>query len=344
MGRRRLRCCIVALALLLAAPAAARASVQVYGSDLSAPANTIEAHGADSAFWNVSLANGSPTRAPADGQVTSVRVKGTVLADPTGRRKPTTMIHFQTLRPMPDGSMFVWISSGAFFVPLGGNPQQISTYRPINMCIHKGDYLDFNDIGGNEWYWGNYSGMPFQTFSRVPGSSVDFYTKNAGTNNGSRWKPMLTKPAEELLMQMKLGSGPDATDICPGGYTQHVYRGVNLRSGQSAQVRSGSAKLRFVCHFENYGGCSGTARASATMNGRRVSIGSGSFSTCHGCTGNLYLNLSGAGIQAVRRARSLNVRLTAVSHDDPHGDHRVHWRSVPVQSRANSATVNLYAG
>jgi hypothetical protein len=344
MAGRRLFPCLVALALVLAAPSVAQAYIQVYGSDLSAPANMVEGHGADSAFWNVSFANGGPTQAPSDGQVTSVRVKGIVLPDPTGRRHPTTMIHFQTLRPMPDGSMSVWISSGAFFVPLGGDPEQISTYHPINMCVHKGDYLDFNDIGGNEWWWGNYSGMPFQTFSRVPGSAVDFYTKNAGTNNGSRWKPMLTKPAEELLMQMKLNTGPDATDICPGGYMQHRYRGVDLRNGQEATVSGGAARLRVNCHYKNFGGCGGTARATATVNGRRVSVGSGKFWVCHGCSGDLNLSLSSAGVQAVRRARALRVRLTAVSHDNPRGDSRARWGSERVQTRANAATVTLRAG
>src|SRR5437763_8965886 len=157
---RRVLPCLSAIAGLMLVPSA-QAKVMVYGSDLTAPADMVEAHGADSVFWNTSLANGGGTAAPADGQVKVVRVKGTVLPDPTGRKKPMTMIHFNTLRPLPDGSMAVWLASGAFYTPLGGDPQQISSYEPINMCVHKGDYLAFNDIGGNEWWWGNYSGMPF---------------------------------------------------------------------------------------------------------------------------------------------------------------------------------------
>src|SRR5205085_11240669 len=73
---RRVIPCLVAVAGLMLVPSA-QAKVLVYGSDLTAPANIVEAHGADSVFWNTSLANGGGTAAPADGQVTVVRVKGT---------------------------------------------------------------------------------------------------------------------------------------------------------------------------------------------------------------------------------------------------------------------------
>src|SRR5205809_957698 len=157
MAKRHLiPCLIAALLALLALPATGQAAVMLFGSDLSAPADVIEAHGADSAFWNVKLGNGGATAAPADGQVTEVRVKGNVMQDPAGSIKPTTMIHFQVLHPMGDGSVKVMLSSGAFYTPLGGDSQQINTYAPVNLCVHKGDYVDFNDIGGNEWHWGNF--------------------------------------------------------------------------------------------------------------------------------------------------------------------------------------------
>src|SRR3954470_5853698 len=172
--RQLIRCLFATLVAMLALPASGQAEVMLFGSDLKAPADVIEHHGADSAFWNVKLGAGHATAAPADGQVTEVKVKGTVIPDPTGRIKPTAMIHFQVLHPMGDGSVKVMLSSGAFYTPLGGDSQQINTYAPINLCVHKGDYVDFNDIGGNEWHWGSFDGMPFQTFSRVPGSATNF--------------------------------------------------------------------------------------------------------------------------------------------------------------------------
>ena len=47
-------------------PAASQAAVVTLGSDLSAPANSAEAHGADSVFWSPG------TRMPAYGQVTTI--------------------------------------------------------------------------------------------------------------------------------------------------------------------------------------------------------------------------------------------------------------------------------
>ncbi|MEA2376079.1 MAG: hypothetical protein QOD53_2542, partial [Thermoleophilaceae bacterium] len=44
----------VSLAALLA-PAPGQAAVTVFGSDLSKPANLVEDHGADTAFWNVGI-------------------------------------------------------------------------------------------------------------------------------------------------------------------------------------------------------------------------------------------------------------------------------------------------
>jgi hypothetical protein len=339
MARRRVFPCLIALAMLLGAPAAAHAKKIVYGSDLTAIADIVEAHGADSAFWNTSLPNGRSTAAPYGGQVVSVRVKGIVLPDPTGRRKPTTMIHFQTLRPLPDGEMAVWLSSGAFYTPLGGDTQQISTYHPINMCVHKGDYLDFNDIGGNEWWWGNYSGMPFQTFSRVPDSAVNFYTKNAGTNIGSHWMPMMTKQGEELLMQMTLATGPDATWICPGGYKQHIHRGVFFR--RQVQLNGSQAKVRVTCPWPTYGKCHGSITGKAKVHGRQVSFGKGKFSALHGWSTNVYVPLPPAAVTAAAHG-GLSALFTAVSHDDPRHDSRDRWPSVtPVQTKTNRVSLTV---
>ena len=339
MASRRVFPCLIVLAMLLGLPAVGQARKVVYGSDLTAPADIVESHGADSAFWNVSLANGGTTAAPLGGQVVSVRVKGVVLRDPTGLRKPTTMIHFQTLRPLPDGEMAVWLSSGAFYTPLGGDSQQVTEYHPINMCVHRGDYLDFNDIGGNEWWWGNYSGMPFQTFSRVPDSAVNFYTKNAGTNIGSHWRPILTKQGEELLMQMTLATGPDATWICPGGYAQHLHRGVYFR--RSAQLSGNQARVRVTCPWPSYGKCHGTITGKTNVNGRQVAFGKAHFSALHGWSTNVYVPLPPAAVKAAGR-RGLRALFTAVSHDDPRHDSRDRWpRLTPVQTRANSATVSV---
>jgi hypothetical protein len=331
---------LVGLALL-GTPASAGAAKIVYGSDLKATANVVEAHGADSAFWNVTLQNGGATAAPANGQITSVQVKGTVLQDPTGASPtPNPMFHFQTLRPLPDGEMLVWLTSGAFFTPLGGDPQQVSTYKPVNMCLEKGDFLDFNDIGGAEWAWGNYSGMPFQIFSAVRGSSVGFYSKHGGTMNGSQWRPLAVNQGEELLMRMTLGTGPDATSICPGGYAQHVYRGVDLHAGQTAPVRGSAARVKVTCPWPTYGACQGTLKGTAKVNGHKVSFPKTAFKIAHGNPATVMLQVPSSASQAAQAG--LRVHLVASSHDDPLHDKRDRWpQFTPVQSKVNKATITI---
>jgi hypothetical protein len=343
---RRLIPFLSALALLVAAPSAS-AGIMTLGSDLKGDANVIEDHGADSAFWNVALQSGRPSAAPVGGQVVSVRVKGTVVPDPTGRRKPIPMIHFQTLHPMGDGTVKVELSSGAFYVPIGGDPNQVTTYRPVNMCLHKGDYLDFNDIGGNEWHWGPYSGMPFKTFSAVRGSAVNFYTKNAGTNINSRWAPMATHQGEELLMQMTFNTGPHATDICPGGFRQHVFEGLSMRE---ATLRSSDhrVRVRTTCPNRTYGSCGGVLRVEAVLAGQRVTLGSATFNVGHANSSTVEVPLTGAGVKALKNG--VQVRLVADAHDAPNRDSRTYyWRALertpddvtPVQHRMTAATTTL---
>lgn len=336
----------LALALLCAVPYAS-ASVRTMGSDLKGDANVVEAHGADSAFWNVSLESGGVTTAPVGGQVTAVRIKGTVLQDPAHRIVPRTMIHFQSLHPMGDGSMKVLLSSAPFYVPLGGDPNTVSTYVPVNMCLNKGDVLDFNDIGGNEWHWGPYSGMPFQTFSAVRGSSVSFYSKNNGTNIGSRWSPAWTHQGEELLMQMKFASGPDATDICPGGYRQHVFQGLVMRT---VDVSAGSISVRTSCPGPTYGGCKGTVRAESTVNGQTVVLGSAGFNVPASYSRSVVIPLSAKRAKAITRSGAAKVKLVAVAHDDPAHDSRTYeWRVfqrtaddvTPVQHKTTTRGLTL---
>jgi hypothetical protein len=332
----------LALVAVLGVPGAGQASVTLLGSDLKAPANVVEHHGADSAFWNIQLQGGYGTAAPDGGQVTEVKVKGTVLPDPSGRMTPIPMMHFQSIHPMGDGSTLVELSSRAFYTPLGGDPNTISTYHPVNMCLHKGDYLDFNDIGGNQWHWGGYDGMPFQVFSRVEGSTTNFYSEDNGTNIGTRWKPMATKQGEELLMQMKFATGPDATDICPGGYQQHVFPGLTIKTDRSSTLVTSrrTVNLRSVCPGPSYGACMGSVQVKATLGGRRVVLATGTFGVRPAYHKTLTITLSAANAKAIQKAGGITARVVSVAHDDPSADSRAN-PGVPVQQKTTSATVRI---
>ncbi|MEA2375876.1 MAG: hypothetical protein QOD53_2339 [Thermoleophilaceae bacterium] len=334
-----------ALALTAAfagASATAQAGTHVFGSDLSHPANMLEHHGADSAFWNVKLAGGQGTKAPSDGQITDIRVKGTVVPDPSGRQNPITMFHFQVLHPQYDGSVKVELSSGAFYTPIGGDTQQINSYQPINLCVHKGDYVDFNDWGGNEWHWGNYDGIPYQVFSRVSDSATNFYSMNNGTNVGSQWQPGATHQGEELLMQTTLKTGPDATDVCPGGYMQHIFKGAEVKDGQSATVRTRLryTKIRTFCPGPTYGYCIGNVRLRATIGGRDVDLGSQSFKITPATTPSVQVPLSKANVKLLQKAGTTSVKAVVDAHDAPGSDRGAN-PGIPTQSRTTSSRITL---
>ena len=204
---------LCALAALGTVSAPAEARLTGFGSNLSAPANMAETHGADSVFWAASLASPGRTRVRTSGQIRRVRLKGTALrSGAAGAPGPLTEFHIQTLRRRRDGSVQVRLSSQPFYIPIGGDPNQISTYRPINLCAKKGDYVAFNDEGGFNppWYP---NGVPYQVFGRVPGSSTRFYTKDNGTKNGAVFSGELHR-GQELLMQMLLATGRHTSFEC----------------------------------------------------------------------------------------------------------------------------------
>ena len=234
--RRVLLAALLTTSAVAAAPAASRATVVAFGSPLAVPAtldtardlNYTAAHhdGADTALWNVALAAGVPS-APADGQILSVRLEG--CARPaSGGPAPLTQIHFQDLVPQGGGAVRVNVTTQPFDIPIcgqnGASASSITTYSPTNFCVKQGDYVDFNDEGGfnNQYYP---SGVPYEVIGSVSGSTMDSFIGNNATNNGATLSPSATSPTsgfatnrdEELMLQATLGSGPDATPLCPGG-------------------------------------------------------------------------------------------------------------------------------
>ena len=195
--------------LFAAAPAEARRIT--LGSSLKASATIVEAHQADSAFWPQRIAGGRRFKAPRNGQVLSVRVKGSVLK-PAGAPDPLNTVLFQSLTPAGEGRMRVMLTSAAFPVPIGGPRNQITTYRPENLCIRRGGVLAFNDMGGwnPPWYQ---AGAPFRVFAARKGSRTARHTEDAGTFNGMTLTPT-PRRGSELLMQFVLGTGRHLGGAC----------------------------------------------------------------------------------------------------------------------------------
>jgi hypothetical protein len=306
--RRGALALIALVAALLALPAAAGAKVITFGSDLKKPANRAEVHGPDTAFWNASgAALGNPV--PADGQITQLRLKGTAIASKLpGAPAPLTQFHFQVLHPNPDGSMSVTLSTNPMDLPVGGDPNRISTYRPQGyLCAKKGDYVDFNDEGGfvPDFYPG---GVPYQVFSSSPNAVTSWFSQNNGTNIGAVFTGAPTR-GEELLLQAVLATDGDASPVC-GGKRGKQFRGLQISRG-SATVSRGFVPVRVTCPGVAQGRCQGTL----TLSEGGAVVGSIGLWVKPTTTINLHVKLSKAGQALLKKRKKLKVIAAASTRD-----------------------------
>jgi hypothetical protein len=208
------RTAVAAVAALAAGafPSAAVATRYVWGSDLEAPANKTETHPRASAFWHIALPGGARVRAPKKGRVATLKLKGSAIKH--GSTEPQNMFHFQVYHPTDDGKLRVSLTSGPFYVPIGGDRNRITTYHPVNLCAKKGDYVAFSNLGG--YKPGKYpNGTPFRVFSDVSKATTGFFTDGSGINNTNVFTPMAPHVGEELLMRITLFTGDKA------GYCQN---------------------------------------------------------------------------------------------------------------------------
>jgi hypothetical protein len=183
-------------------------------------------YGADTALWNFSNSAGQ-THVPATGQATKIEVEGCAQRATSGP-SPLTTVHFQDLMPLSGGGAKVNITSQAFDLPIcgenGAGASTVTTFIPINLCVSAGDYVALNDSGG---YVPNVyrNGVPYQILGAVTGATTDSFIKDQGTGNGAILSPSVTSAMDgfavnrntELMMRVTLGTGADATHICPGG-------------------------------------------------------------------------------------------------------------------------------
>ncbi len=251
----KLRVLLLALTalLVLLVPATASAKLTTFGSPLTVPATLDTAYdlsyagtntdvppspeapngvvhtyhfGADGVLWNLDEANGAP-RAPATGQAVKVGLEGCAVPAADGT-PPLTQIHFQVLTPQPGGGAKIDLSSQAFEIPVcgvgGASGSTVSSYEPINLCVSAGDFVGLNEEGGFVGH-SYQSGVPYRVLARVPGSNTASFIRGGGTNNGTQISPAETSTmdgfaqnsGEELMLRVTLGTGSDATHICPGG-------------------------------------------------------------------------------------------------------------------------------
>jgi hypothetical protein len=360
-----------ALALLpTVTPVDANAALTTFGSPLSGPATKDTANdlsykgtdvtvpgatyhiphdGADTALWNTQLAAGSPT-APADGQVVSVRLEG--CAKPNGT-PPLTQIHFQSLSPLAGGGAKVELTSQAFDIPVcgsgGAGGSTISTYRPINLCVSQGDYVAFNDEGGfvpaSSGLPPYPAGVPYMVIGGTAGSSMSSFIADNGVGNGATFSPSNTSnhdgfavnPAEELMLQTKLGTGPDAVPACGGSkgvvaVHHHTWPALSIPTPQhDGMNQHGVVQVAIFCHAAS--GCPGsvTLRSRSPHGSRKVRLGAATFTLAAHHTGHVRIRLSAHARRLIHSAMG-GIRVL-VTLDTPHSKKHAGHASIAVYGR-----------
>jgi hypothetical protein len=262
----------------IAAPAAHGATLTL-GSTLAASATTTQSHQADTTFWPATI-GGASYKAPENGQVVSIRVKGTAI-QPAGAPAPVNMIHFQALEPQADGTMKVDLTSAAFYLPYTGNPDQITGFKPQNLCLHKGDVVGFNDEGGWDGTGtGPYAGgAPFRIFGSASDSSTRWYSRDNGTKNGAVLAPSALLDGTELLLQYTMVTGDDRSYECGGPLRDpngNAIARMRVTPKQDLYVSSDGSFTVFGYCGDARADCAG-GKATVTYKGKPIA--SGAFST-----------------------------------------------------------------
>jgi len=354
--RRRFTFGIVLALTALAAPAGANAAVMTFGSPLAVPAtlNTSDnlayagfdvpvpptpeypnglvhtTHfGADAALWNVNVAAGSAA-SPSTGQAVEVRVEGCAERAPGGPA-PLREIHLQDISPLPGGGARVNLSSQPFPLPVcgenGASGSTVTAYRPVNLCVAAGDYVALNDEGGFVPYFYK-SGVPYRVIGARQGSVLDSFIRNNGVGNGAVMSSSDSGPSdgfasnvnEEVMLQVTLATGPDATHVCPGGSAgaPPVLSPISVRPQTDGVNRSRATSVAIYCRPA--AGCRGVATLtaigkSARARAKRASvIGSASFNLRGNKTGHVPIRVSSQLVGLLRKQRGgVPVTLTAAA-------------------------------
>jgi hypothetical protein len=338
---------VAVVVLLLAAPASAPAAIVTVGSPLYGPAtlNTAEnlnyqgvntavpptpqdpngivhtAHfGADTALWNIATAIGAAAM-PAGGEAVQIELEGCAVPAPGGPA-PITQIHFQDLSPLPNGGARVNISSGAFDIPVcgqgGASASTISTYRPFNLCVRRGDYVALNDEGG--FAEGFYrAGVPYQVLGANPLAQADSFIRGNGTGNGAVLSATDTTAmdgfaanvGEELTMRVQLGTGPDARYVCPGGSKEAppVLPVIRVRPQTDGVNHQRIVSVAIYCRPSS--GCRGTAVLTLPGASSSASVGKTSFNLPGNKTSHLPIRVSSRLMGLIRRRHGVATTLVA---------------------------------
>jgi hypothetical protein len=333
--------------MVLLAPARAHAALLTVGSPLEVPAtlNTSEgldytgintevprspqapngvvhtAHfGADTAIWNAR--SEGLAAMPDGGEAVKISLEGCAVAAPGGP-PPLTQIHFQDLSPLPGGGEKVNITSGGFEIPVcgqsGASASTVSVYKPFNLCVSKGDYVDFNDEGG--FVEGSYrAGVPYQVLGAAAGATVDSYIRNDGTGNGAIFSTeaqalegFAASPEEELMMQVQLGTGPDARYACPGGSKEAPPVLPVMRISPQTDGINRARIVEIAAYCRPAAGCQGSATLTLANNGTAAAaVGRTSFTLAGDNTTHIPIRVAPRVLALIRKHDGVATTISAI--------------------------------
>ena len=319
---------LAALAALLLLPASAAAEIVTFGSDLSGTPDVMDnTHQADFLSFNVGGRNSHAS--PVSGQILEVRVKGAIIPKGTGKQD-MNLFHTQVLTPNPDGTFKVESTSGHQYFPVGGRPSDVHSWNigAGVMCINKGQYVDFNYIGGWDGDMSDPRGTQYQIWKSDNASQLYWFERDNGTNNGTVFTPnyqvngftgqvTTSNPQNgrpyprELMMQVVVGTGFNATKLCEGGLKGYEYSGVDVIKQRFTVYDDGVAGARIACS-SGRGYCDGTLKLE--LDG--VTLGQAPFKIDRSITTNIDIPLTSDGARLVARRGTVDVNVIADSRDD----------------------------
>lgn len=318
---------LAAAAALLLLPASAAAERVTFGSDLSGTPDVIDSsHQADYLSFNVG--GGNSHGSPVSGQILEVRVKGAIIPK-GGGKTDMNLFHTQVLAPNSDGTFTVDSTSGHQYFPVGGQPSDVHRWNigAGVQCIRKGQYVDFNHIGGWDGDFDDPRGTQYRIWKSDPASRMFWFERDNGTNNGTTFTPnykvnghtgQITADPQngqpyprELMMQVVVGTGFDAVKGCEGGLKGYEYSGVNVVKQRFTIYDDGIAGARIGC-TSGRAYCQGTLRLEAGG----VTLGQTAFRIDRNVTTNVDVQLTSAGARLVSQRGVVDVAVVADSRDE----------------------------
>lgn len=310
----------LALAILAPAPAAASADEVTIGSDLAAPATGARSDPNDVVWWGTAGVD-----VPLAGQAIIMRVKGGT-RQPQGRSgyPDYDLMHFVVLRPAGDGTWRTTATSVNLRMPVIGsgadaNTVSVFTSGVAPLCVRPGDRIGLASVGGFDPTLFP-QGLPYQVFGDVGGAgSQEFLAGGAIAENRTVVRGARV-PDAELLLQIVIGTGPDARPACGGTAPSGSDPGLDPgpsgppppTAGPPGRVRIPKpardprmfdGKVRLTLRCVTGADCAG----ALTLRARGKRIGRRAFTLDAGETDGVSVRLSRKGRRMARRAGRLRV-------------------------------------